>query len=165
MKKAEVNAVVVKSPSDPEPKTVSPTYFLMGSKGKSIKELFNNVIEWEINPDYDDVSFGSMGIFNLTFDLEAFPGCCGASVLKEFSISKLGKINNLDFLQDLTEFFDQFVKHPLHKGISFTCTTIKTGDSGVVAKALEECQFWTSVKSWTNKKTNNVITMWVSNNP
>ena len=94
--------------------------------------------------------------FNFKFNTSSSSHCCGFIELGDFTMPYYENEIQTEALRVLFENFGSHSEFQL-----FTCTI----DDGckILEDALKECKHWTKVKSFDNPNTNNLITLWVSN--
>lgn len=94
--------------------------------------------------------------FNFIFRTSSSVYCCGFIELGDFTMPYY---KNEDQTEALRILFENFGSHSEFQ--LFICTISNT--CLILENALKQCKNWTKVKTFDNPNTNNLITLWVSN--
>lgn len=158
-----------------EPKRVAPVvpphkYTINGYQGLTVQEILeNDEFDAEFSSS-DQLVFKQVKGLQLSFDVGELNHCCGALLLGSFSIACIPDSHKkkiwAELQPEMIELFNGLPQLLSNKGLTLTCTTTSEKDSPskLVGHVLEKCSFWTAVKTWKNKNSGNLITLWVSNN-
>ncbi len=94
--------------------------------------------------------------YNISFNLEDLPNCCG--------VKEIGAFNQISGCptKNVTEVLDACVS--VCKGTTFIATTNNSGNNILYANAFAKCKYWTLVKEFKNSNTGNPVKIWMSNN-